>query len=431
MGRHFLGLYLLIVATLAAVSWGQDKLLQAYGVRDVADDRALAAALAAVENQLQSAPVKEWPHIVDAVSAKTGAGYELFAAADIVGRDTLVKLAHGKIAYMQDGAGEAWALKQLNKDYVLAFKSQAPAPQSGLLEWVLTLSFYAAMALVIMLWIWPLTRDLRALGNAAARFGDKNWTFDARIKPRSQIYALAETFRKMALRIDGLIASHKDMSNAVSHEIKTPLARMQFEIELAQNAQSVAEVKTCLTHVKADIAAINELVSATLSYAILERADLALNIGTHNFTTLLPAITEYVRNDVRPDVTMCAQLSGDTDHVVCDLHLIETVVKNLLYNAARYAKREVHMAFTVRDGLNQLLVDDDGPGIPEKDRLRVFESFVQLESARANKTGFGLGLAIVKRAIEWHRGEVLIANSPLGGTRVSAVWPAAAAKAPG
>jgi two-component system OmpR family sensor kinase len=423
MARHFLGLYLLIVLTLAAVSWGQDKLLQAYGAEDASDDRALTVALSAVESHLQRAPASEWKHLVDEISAKTGGSLELFATTDIAGNKTLDALKSGKIAYMQAAAGEAWALQQLNKDYVLAFKSRAPNAQRGLLQWIITLLFYAAMALVIMIWIWPLTRDLRALENAAARFGNKNWVFDACIKPRSQISALAETFRKMAVRIDGLIASHKDMSNAVSHEIKTPLSRMQFEIELALQAQSVSEVKTPLSNIKADIAAINDLVSATLKYAILERADLSLNIGAHNFTTLLPAITEYVRNDARPDIQIRAGLSGDTDHVICDLHLIETMVKNLLYNAARYAKREVHLTFTVQDGVNQLLVDDDGPGIPEKDRQRVFNSFVQLESTGINKSGYGLGLAIVKRAIEWHSGEVFIAKSPLGGTRICAVWP--------
>ena len=183
-------------------------------------------------------------------------------------------------------------------------------------------------------------------------------------------------------------------------------------------------MKESLSHIKADITAINDLVSATLKYAILERADLSLNIGTHNFTTLLPAITESVRNDVRPGIQIHARLRGETDNVICDLHLVETVVKNLLYNAARYAKREVRLSFTVEDGVNQLLVDDDGPGIPEKDRHRVFDSFVQLEPAGADKSGFGLGLAIAKRAIEWHRGEVSVAASPLGGARICAVWPA-------
>jgi two-component system OmpR family sensor kinase len=326
---------------------------------------------------------------------------------------------------MQSAAGESWALKQLNDDYVLALRSSEPETQRAFLEWTITLLFYAAMALVIMIWIWPLTRDLRALDKAASRFGNKNWAFDARIKPRSQIYPLAETFRKMAARIDGLIASHKDMSNAVSHEIKTPLSRMQFEIELAQQAENAAELRRSLGNIKTDIAAIDNLVKATMEYAILERADMSLNIGAHNFTTLIPAIAENVRRNACPEIRMCSAVQSDADKVICDMHLLETVLKNLLYNAARYAKHDIRISFNIQNGVNQLFVDDDGPGIPEKDRYRALESFVQLDQTSGKKTGFGLGLAIVKRALEWHSGEVVISRSPLGGARVAATWPAA------
>ena len=428
MTRHFLGLYLLIVFTLAAVSWGQDKLLQTYSNRDSADDRSLGVAVLALQNQLRNEPVGEWRHVIADSAAKSGVDMELFTKADIAGNETLDKLKHGAIAYMQSADGGSWALKQLNDDYVLALRDVEPETRRGPLDWALTLLFYATIALVIMIWIWPLTRDLRALEKAAAHFGNKNWLFDADIKPRSQIYPLAETFRKMAARIDGLIASHQDMSNAVSHEIKTPLARMQFEIELAQQAKTVPDAKTPLANIKTDIAAINDLVTATLDYAILERADMSLNIGAHNFTTLIPAISEYVRRDARPDIRMCADVHGDAQKVNCDMHLLELVLKNLLYNAARYAKRDIRVAFCVRDGVNQLLVDDDGPGIPEEDRQRVFKSFVQLENIGNKKTGFGLGLAIVKRAIEWHSGEVVISQSPLGGARFCATWPSVRTK---
>jgi two-component system OmpR family sensor kinase len=228
----------------------------------------------------------------------------------------------------------------------------------------------------------------------------------------------------MAARIDGLIASHKDMSNAVSHEIRTPLSRMQFEIELAQQATTVEEVRRSLGHVKTDIAAINDLVAATLSYAILERADVTLNVNSHNFTALIPAIAASIAHDARPDLQISADVQNDAAAVRCDVHLIETVLRNLLYNATRYAKHSIKVAFTSYDGVNRLLVDDDGPGIPPADRHRVFESFVQLERTAGRKTGFGLGLAIVKRAIEWHGGEVSVVESPLGGARFCVTWPA-------
>jgi signal transduction histidine kinase len=382
----------------------------------------MALAVSTMASRLHGAPSEQWRGLVDEFSATDG-GFELFSTADIIGRETLHALENGEVAYRQTATDETWALKQLDADHVLAFKAKKFEAQRGALEWMITLIFYAVMALVIMIWVWPLTRDLRALENSAARFGDKNWVFDTRIKPTSQIHALAETFRKMAVRIDGLIASHKDMSNAVSHEIKTPLSRMQFEIDLAQRATPDVRVTASLQNIKTDITLIDDLVRATLSYAILERADMTLNISTHNFTQLLPAIAEFVQKDARADVRICAQLSGDTDTVTCDLHLIETVVKNLLYNAARFAKREVLLTFTVRDGINRLRVDDDGPGIPEADRLRVFNSFVQLEAAATHKTGFGLGLSIVKRAVEWHDGEVSVGESPLGGASLCVQWP--------
>ena len=424
MVRHFLGLYLLIIFTLAVVSWGQDRLLRAYSSTDAADDRPVAIAMSTLADRLHGEPPEKWRDIITGVAARTGVDMELFATRDIAGDETLAKLAHGAIAYMEAAGGDSWALRRLDADYVLAVKSAAPGARRGLLEWSLTMLFYAAIALVIMFWIWPLTRDLRALEKAAGQFGNRNWSFNARIKPHSQIYPLVQTFRRMAARIDGLIASHKDMSNAVSHEIRTPLSRMQFEIELAQQATTVEEVRRSLSHVKTDIAAINDLVAATLSYAILERADVTLNVNSHNFTALIPAIAASVAHDARPDLQISADVQSDAAAVRCDVHLIETVLRNLLYNATRYARHSIKVAFTSYDGVNRLLVDDDGPGIPQADRNRVFESFVQLERTAGRKTGFGLGLAIVKRAIEWHGGEVSVVESPLGGARFCVTWPA-------
>ena len=422
MARHFLGLYLLIVFTLAIVSWGQDKLFQAYSGTDTAEDKPVALAMSAIADRLREVPLQDWRQSVARLAAQTHVDMELFATRDIAGEETLTKLQHGEIAYMEAAGGASWTLRRLDNDHVLAIKSIEPVARRGALEWSYTMLFYAVIALVLMIWIWPLTRDLRALEKAAALFGNRNWSFSVPIKPHSQIYPLAQTFRRMAARIDGLIASHKDMSNAVSHEIKTPLARMKFEIELAQQASTVGEMQRSLEHVKGDIAQINDLVTATLSYAILERADVALNISAHNFTTLLPAITESVARDTRPDLKISTSVQSDALAIHCDMHLMETVLKNLLYNATRYAKHSIDVSFTT-EGVNRLVVDDDGPGIPEADRQRVFDSFVQLERQAGRKTGFGLGLAIVKRAVEWHGGQVSISESPHGGARFSVTWP--------
>lgn len=424
MTRHFLGLFVLIVVTLAVVSWGQDRILAFYGSAGPPADKSVRVAAAALAAQLHAAPPAQWRSMVAELSRQSGVDIDLFTTADIAGAATLQKLAHGDTVYMQGSKGRLWSLRRVDGANIVAIESAALSTHRSALDWLLTLLFYAAIALALMLWIWPLARDLRDLERAAARFGDRNWRFESHIKPHSQVYPLAQTFRRMAERIDRLIGSHKDMSNAVSHEIKTPLARMQFEIDLAQQAQSRAEVELPLRNIKADIEAIDDLVRATLEYAILDRAGVALNIGPHDFTSLVPAIADYVRRDTRPEVVIRTQVQEDAHRVLCDVHLMESVLKNLLYNAVRYAKREVTVTFRHDASGYELLVEDDGPGIPEADRERVFDSFVQLErDTNKKKKGYGLGLAIVKRAVEWHHGGVSIASSMLGGARVCVTWP--------
>jgi two-component system, OmpR family, sensor kinase len=161
-----------------------------------------------------------------------------------------------------------------------------------------------------------------------------------------------------------------------------------------------------------------------MEYAILERADLALNMGRHDFSLLIPAIAESARRHSGNNRCVVTDIQGNARQVFCDVHLLESAYKNLLYNAMRFAKRDVRVTFEAGDSINRLTVEDDGPGIPTEDRGRIFESFVQLQRGGEVKQGFGLGLAIVKRAMEWHNGGVFVDSSPLGGARFTATWPA-------
>src|ERR1700722_7391955 len=133
MARHFLGLYLLIVLTLAAVSWGQDRLLQIYGTQGAAEDKSLALAMTILENQLRGVPPENWKPVVAAAAAKAGVDMELLGTADISGRKTLDKLGRGKIANMRAAGGASWALKQLDPGHVLAIEYVEQETQLGLL----------------------------------------------------------------------------------------------------------------------------------------------------------------------------------------------------------------------------------------------------------------------------------------------------------
>lgn len=425
MARHFLQLYFAIVATLAIVSWGQDQLWRGHAEFATPADSypAQVAVLTLIEQQLKSMPQDRWPAAVAEFAHGTGLDLDLMEPEELAGIEQAAP-EQGEAALWSDADNRVWALQQLaNSDRMLAFRFADEPSQRTPLEWLLVLVFYAAIALVIMLWLWPLRRDLRALERSTLRFGDRNWSFDANISPRSPVASLADAFGRMARRIDGLISSHKEMANAMSHEIKTPLARMRFEIELARSAETREALLQHLDHLNTDIAELNAFVTATLEYAVLERAEVALNIGQHDFTLIVPAVTESVKRSARPDLTLSYEVADDTKSVSCDAHLIETALRNLLYNATRHAKQRVHVSFKVEADGYQLCVEDDGPGIPTPDRERVFGSFVQLGARSTSHTGFGLGLAIVKRAIEWHGGAASVDSSPLGGARFRVEWP--------
>ena len=259
MARHFLTLYLSIVITLAAVSWGQERLWQC--VRRRARTRAMlpqAGVLAvAWPPAADSAERTATRSPVATLRARPGSTSSCWnrRTSPAPARSTP---SHAANRVLMDGAdGRAWLLQRLEQDgRVLAFRFENEA-QRGLPDWLLAFVFYAAIALVIMVWLWPMTRDLRALERSTVRFGDRNWSFDAPIAPRSPVYPLAEAFRRMAARIDGLIGSHKDMSNALSHEIKTPLARMRFEIELARVAADREALQRHLDHLNTDVTELN------------------------------------------------------------------------------------------------------------------------------------------------------------------------------
>lgn len=425
MTRHFLTLYLSIVIVLAAVSWGQERLWQRYGAGAQTSELPQAGVLKVLHRQLESVPNERRVDFVAAVARDTGLDLELLEPQDVAGAGDIAGLARGKRVLMNGADGRAWILQRLEPDgRVLVFRFESE-PQRRLPDWVVSFVFYAAIALVIMVWLWPMTRDLRALERSTGRFGDRNWSFDAAIAPRSPVYPLAAAFRRMAARIDGLIGSHKDMSNALSHEIKTPLARMRFEIELARVAADREVLLRHLDHLNADVTELNAFVTATLEYAVLERAEIALNVAAHDFTAIMPVMAESMKRGARADLKIQCEVDSDAKAVVCDVHLMETVLRNLLYNAFRHAAHQVRVTFAVVARQRyRLCVEDDGPGIAEADRERVFDSFVQLGRPTGEKTGFGLGLTIVKRIVAWHGGTAHAESSALGGARFVIDWSA-------
>jgi signal transduction histidine kinase len=190
-----------------------------------------------------------------------------------------------------------------------------------------------------------------------------------------------------------------------AHELRSPLASLQVQLEVAAEHPELVDLPELLTELRLEAARLISLADDLLTLARLDaRPDFAS----------------------RPlDLTALAGAVGSTVLVVGDEAALRRLVDNLLVNAHRHGSRvEVHTS--VEQGFAVLDVDDNGPGIPLPDRVRVFDRWVRLDASRSRpQGGAGLGLALVRDIARAHRGDVAVLDSPLGGARLRVRLPLA------
>ena len=134
--------------------------------------------------------------------------------------------------------------------------------------------FYLSLAFVALIWVWPLSKDLKTLRNATKEFGQAKWNTRIKLTKRSQVLPLATTFNDMAAHISALIENQKHLSNAVSHEIRTPLARLKFALALIPQyclpESDPQRRQDFLDEMQLDIKEMENLLQELLTYASLE-----------------------------------------------------------------------------------------------------------------------------------------------------------------
>ena len=280
-------------------------------------------------------------------------------------------------------------------------------------------------ALAIALLLRPITRQLRQVENAAKAIaaGDLSARVDERRTGSAK--PLAQAFNNRANRTETLVRTQRELLQAVSHEFRTPLSRMRFAVDLIETAKDDTERKQRLDSLDAAVEDIDELVTELLRYVKMETAEPLVNkehvAVQDGLDVLLP---KYTLLHPSVDFRVSIQIDQGENSVFADRLGFQRVMGNLLSNAGRYAKCKVTVHVASSDGAITIDVDDDGCGIPESERERVFEPFVRLDDL-PNETnrGVGLGLALVKRILSQHGGSVVLLTSPFGGCRARTVWP--------
>jgi len=292
--------------------------------------------------------------------------------------------------------------------------------RDGVRALIVTLSIVfptAVIVLVASVW-WLVGRTLRPVEEirrdvAGIELGDLSRRVP---EPGSgdEIDRLAATMNSMLARLESASAGQRQFVADVSHELRTPLTRIRtaLEVELASGStDSEATVKSVLQ----DSIEMQELVDGLLFLA--RRDGGAGDVRRRPIDLDVVVGAEVLRARQETDIQIDA---AGVDAVVVDANEgdLGRLVANLISNAVRHAAGKVVVAATELEGSAIITVDDDGPGIPEHERERVFERFVRLDESRHRAGGgTGLGLAIARDVAESHGGSIEVERSTLGGAR--------------
>jgi len=443
MGKLFLKLWLLILLTSITSFQIQTFVFDNVYANNMAanTNERFRRTFVMIEEVLRPFPKAEWPERFLALQKRIGSTKDfmgpsrLLTVSELAGEagfdtDALarVKSQQPLVRPLKGGKGTEIFHTILGTDYVVVL--EVPAATNRLMfgimtptqfTWLVESSLYA---LAVGLWLALFRSDMKKLDRAAGQVGAGQFQFHLDIRKGAALYPLADSFNKMKDKISALLGSHKNLTNAISHEFRTPITRLRFRHELAIQAPTLAEKDRELHLMNSAIDQLDDLSTELLEYARLDREEPKLDrtpIDAEPWLNELAEEAREVASATGRDVDIavhadCADLDGDHRY-------LSRAAANLLHNAVRYAKKRIELRVEHKDGKHWLHVDDDGNGIPQAERERLFEPFARLDDSRDRQSGgFGIGLAIVRQIARWHGGSAVISESGLGGTRVSLTW---------
>ncbi|MEH6445336.1 MAG: ATP-binding protein [Oceanospirillaceae bacterium] len=281
--------------------------------------------------------------------------------------------------------------------------------------------FFFTIAFIIAFWVYFLHRKLKVLELSAIKIANGDFTTRVPVHYKCKVGGLNAAFNKMAERIEQLIGSHQRLTNAVAHELRTPIFRLRCQAELLEYGIAETEHDQYIEGIEEDLTELDLLVDEMLSYARMELNEEVFLLENYELGAWL--------NDHRIILQRCCKKSlsleiGEKIALQLDSRLMMRALSNLVRNADIHGNNQIQIRYFTRDNYAVICVNDDGGGIPEADRSRIVEPFERLDDARTRSSGgHGLGLSIVRGIVQQHGGKIFISQSELGGASVCIYLP--------
>ena len=255
---------------------------------------------------------------------------------------------------------------------------------------------------------------IRQIAGTIEQFGQGDLSARVQTNRPDEIGKLGQSFNSMAERLQKLVLTEHRLLGDISHELRSPLARLNFSVKLARTA---ADRDAALDRVKRDVDRLTTLVSGLVE---MTRVEGDPTCRKSEMVCMNEVVAETLRDScVEVEARGCAvRVRGNlTAKVAGDAELLRRAVENVLRNAIRYSppKGNIDIDLEEREDTIRIAIRDYGSGIPEEFMTRIFDPFFRVEEARDSSSGgIGLGLSIAKRAVQLHNGTIVAQNSHPG-----------------
>ena len=267
-----------------------------------------------------------------------------------------------------------------------------------------------AILLVVILTVRRITRPLNALSNAAEKLGRGEEVAPLAETGPAELQRATAAFNAMGERLTRFVRDRTAMLAAIGHDLRTPLTSLRLHAELVEDGETRTKLLAILVEMQ-------HMTEVTLAFAREQAA------REETRPVDLSALVQSLCDDLA-DLGMEVVFAGaDRALLSCRPVSLGRALRNIVENAVAYGDR-ARVALEETPGEFAIVIDDDGPGIPEEDRERVFGPFVRLEESRSRETGgIGIGMAIARSNLRAHGGDITLANRPEGGLRATVHLP--------
>lgn len=321
-----------------------------------------------------------------------------------------------------------WYALPIGDNYVVLAQFPPPSPISRILDpqhigLRLSMTFIVG-GVVCYLLARSLTAPILQLQNATRQLASGALT--TRVGPllgkrRDEIAVLGQDFDRMAERIEALVKAQQHLLRDISHELRSPLARLNVALELARQ-RSGAEASDALNRIEREAERLNDLIGQLMTLTMLESGAGRLEKTSFDLSGLVKEVADDADFEARNQNRSVKVVSSEGIVITASEETLRRAIENVIRNAMRYTSEGTAVEVTIHcheeNGRAHAIVRvrDHGPGVPEATLGQLFLPFYRVADARDRQTGgTGIGLSITERAVRLHGGTVTATNAPEGG----------------